>query len=129
MNDVFLIGRLVKAARNSSFDSGNKCSSFTLVTDRGYKDKDGKYKTYFVPCIAWNHTADVIDKFTTKGTLIAIKGYIQTRSYMNMNSEKLFVTEVVVEQVKLLEKKKDNVVPEEIDTEELFTDDESDCPF
>lgn len=132
MNNVELTGRLTKDARISSFDSGSKCASFTLATSRFYKNKDGGYITYYVPCICWGKTADVIEKFTGKGSMIAISdGYIQTRSYTNTHEEKVFVTEVVVERVELLDKKKKEQEPQEegFDMNSLFTEDDSEVPF
>lgn len=130
MNETQLIGRLTKAAKITNFESGNKCAAFTLATNRGYKNKDGDYVTYFVPCLCWGRTAEVIENYTRKGSKIAAKGYIQTRSYTNSKNVKVYVTETVVESVELLEKKKTESDPieEGFDFSE-FNEDDDEVPF
>lgn len=107
MNNVCLIGRLTKTTELRKTTSGTSVISFTLAVNRRVK-KDGQQEADFINCQAWKGVADVLFKYTKKGSLIGIDGRIQTRSYDDKNGKRIYVTEVVVENLDLLEPKEKN---------------------
>lgn len=101
MNNVILIGRLTKDVMMNSTQGGSLVANFTLAVNRP-KSKNGEQSADFISCVAWNKTAEILEKYTQKGSQIAVSGSIQTRSYDNKEGKKVYVTEVVVWQVQLL---------------------------
>lgn len=101
MNNIILIGRLTKDVMMNSTQGGSLVANFTLAVNRP-KSKNGEQSADFISCVAWNKTAEILEKYTQKGSQIAVSGSIQTRSYDNKEGKKVYVTEVVVWQVQLL---------------------------
>ena len=99
-----LIGRLTKAVE-LKFTPGNGTAvcSGTLAVDR--RAKDGQREADFIPIVVWGKTAENTANFTHKGSLIAVSGKIQVRSYDAKDGTKRYVTEVVAEEVQFLDKK------------------------
>lgn len=95
MNHVCLMGRLTAEPELKRTQTGKDVLSFTLAVDRGYGDKKA---TDFLSCVAWEHTARFINQYFRKGSLIAVEGSIQTRSYEDKNGNKRTATEIVVSQ-------------------------------
>ena len=104
INKAILEGRIVRDIELRKTASGKSYTSFTLAVNRTYK-KEGQPDADFITCVAWGKNADVLEKYTEKGTLISVDGRIQTRSYES-NGKKVYVTEVVCESVHLIEAKK-----------------------
>lgn len=90
--------------------------TFTLAID-GRPGRDGKSNTSFIPCQAWSNTADNVHKFTHKGSLVAVDGRLQQRTYVAKDSRKVSVIEVVCDSVQFLETKRDSSVRDEDDSE------------
>jgi single-strand DNA-binding protein len=103
-NKVQLIGNLGNDPEIITLESGKKLAKFSLATNESYKDTDGKKqtKTDWHNLIAWGKTADIIEKYVTKGKEIAIEGKLTSRSYETKEGEKRYVTEVVVSEVLML---------------------------
>lgn len=99
MNSVNLIGRITKDIEVKKTNSGKSVCSFSIAVQR---DKDN---ADFVPCTAWDGTADNIGKYFHKGDRIGIVGVLSTRTYES-NGEKRFVMEVLVRSFDFLEAKK-----------------------
>lgn len=95
MNYVCLMGRLTSEPELKRTQTGKDVLSFTLAVDRGYGDKKA---TDFLSCVAWEHTARFVNQYFRKGSLIAVEGSIQTRSYEDKNGNKRTATEIVVSQ-------------------------------
>lgn len=99
-NIAVLIGRPTKDIELRTTQSGSSVASFTLAVDKDIsKQKD---EVDFVPCVAWNRTAEILSQYAGKGRLICVEGRIQTRNYDNKEGQRVYVTEVVVERLKLL---------------------------
>ena len=99
-NIAVLIGRPTKDIELRTTQSGISVASFTLAVDRdSSKQKD---EADFVPCEAWNRRAEILSQYAGKGRLICVEGRIQTRSYDNKEGQRVYVTEVVADNVKLL---------------------------
>lgn len=109
MNQCVLLGRLTRDSEMRTAISGTEVTKFTLAVDRNRKNDNGEKETDFINCIAFNKTAELIAKYTKKGSQIAVVGRIQTRSYDAQDGTKRYVTEVLISEVKFLDKKEDNL--------------------
>lgn len=103
LNSVSLTGRLTRDVDLRYTQSGTAVGSFTLAVDRKFKSKNGERETDFVNCQIWRKSAENFANFTHKGALVGIEGRIQTRTYDNAQGQKVFVTEVIVDNFALLE--------------------------
>ncbi|WP_195340944.1 single-stranded DNA-binding protein [Lacticaseibacillus paracasei] len=103
LNSVSLTGRLTRDVDLRYTQSGTAVGSFTLAVDRKFKSKNGERETDFVNCQIWRKSAENFANFTKKGSLVGVEGHIQTRTYDNAQGQKVFVTEVIVENFALLE--------------------------
>ena len=103
LNKVILIGRTTRDVDFRRTSSGTAVATFTLALDNRFVLKDGKPTTDFINCVAWNKTAETMDKYVKKGALIAVEGRIQTRNYENKEGNKVYVTEVICENMRMLD--------------------------
>jgi len=103
MNNVNLIGRMVAEPEIKETNGGKKVLSFRIAIDSG-KDKSA----YFIPCTAWNGTAENIAKFFHKGERIGISGIIISRDYEDRDGKKRTAIEVVVNSFDFCNEKKKN---------------------
>ena len=108
MNTTQLIGRLTKDVELRTTQAGMSVTQFTLAVSRDFKDKDGNRGADFIQCVAWKKTAELLEKYTHKGSRIGVTGRIQTRNYENKNGERVYVTEVVVDHLEFLDSKEDS---------------------
>jgi len=109
MNKVLVTGRMVKDATIN--DAGStKVAKFTVATQRNFKDKDGKYGADFPMCTAFGKTAEMIEKHFHKGSQIGIIGRINTGSYTNKDGQKVYTTDIAVENVEFIGSKAENEV-------------------
>ena len=106
MNKVILMGRTTKDAevRYSQGANPTVVAKITLAVDRKFK-KDGEPTADFINCTAFGKTAEVIEKYVRKGTKIAVVGRIQTGSYTNKDGQKVYTTEVMIEELEFCESK------------------------
>lgn len=74
----------------------------------GIPSRDGKANVSFISCVAWRNTAENVAKFTHKGSLVAVDGRLQQRTYMSKDNRKVSVVEVVCDTVQFLETKRDS---------------------
>ena len=102
MNKAILIGRLTKDPEIRYTQSGKAVATFTLAIDRPFKDENGNKATDFIPVVAWGKTAEVCDKYLTKGRQTAVMGRIQVRNYTADDDTKRYVTEVIAEEVEFI---------------------------
>lgn len=103
INRVVLTGRLTKTLGIERTQTNRKYTRFTLAVQRRTQ-KDGQQEADFVNCIAWNNTAEIMYEHLSKGALIGIEGRLSTGSY-EKNGEKVYTTDVVVENFHFLESK------------------------
>ena len=103
-NKVQLIGNLGNDPEITNLEGGKKIAKFSLATNETYTNQAGEKitNTDWHNLIAWNKTADIIEKFTKKGKEIAIEGKLSSRSYDDKEGNKKYVTEVIVNEVLLL---------------------------
>ena len=105
-NRVQLIGRVGQDPEVKTLEGGKKLATVSIATnDVYYKENGDKVEqTEWHRVTAWGKTADIIEKYVTKGKEIGIEGKLTHRSYDDKNGEKRYVTEVVVTEVLLLGK-------------------------
>ena len=108
LNTVIIMGRLTVAPELKSTQSGKLVTSFAVAVDRAYKGANEERQTDFIDCVAWTNTAEFISKYFHKGSLIAIVGRLQTRTYEDKNGNKRKATEVVIEQASFTGEKKND---------------------
>src|SRR5699024_6538428 len=105
-HNVTLIGRLTKAIDIKATNPGPTVRNFTLAVNRPCGEK--QQEADFITCVTFNKTAEIISQYTDKGSQIAVVGRIQTRNYENKEGQRVYVTEVVANQVQLLDSKGSN---------------------
>lgn len=102
LNRIILIGRLTKEPELKYIPSGEPVANFTLAVDRSFVNKDGERETDFIPIVVWRKQAESCAEHLVKGSLVAIDGRLQVRSY-EQDSQRRYVTEVIAETVRFLE--------------------------
>ena len=102
MNQVTLVGRLVKTPELFVAENGNKGSFITLAVVRPFKNQDGEYSTDFIDCTLWTHLAENTAEYCKTGDVIGVRGRIQTRIVDNEDGTKIKRTEVIAERVSFL---------------------------
>lgn len=109
LNKVQLIGRLGKDPDYRATKQGTSVATFTLATWEKRKDKDGEIveKTEWHNVVTWRTLADTCHNYLTKGKLVFVEGKIQTRKYQDKDGNDRYITEIVADQVKFLEKTED----------------------
>lgn len=105
INNVCLVGRLTRPVDLRYTSNGTAFGSFSLAIDRTYKNQSGEKETDYINCVIWRKPAVNLSNFTSKGSLLGVEGRLQTRSYENKEGQKVYVTEVLVENFSLLESK------------------------
>ena len=106
MNKAILIGRLVRdtEVRYSQGENATAIARYTLAVDRRFK-KEGEATADFIGCVAFGKQAEFAEKYLRQGTKIAIVGKIQTGSYTDRNGNKVYTTDIVVEEQEFAESK------------------------
>ena len=104
---MVLIGRLTRDPELRKTTNGTSVCSFTLAVNRR-QNQDGAQEADFIQCVAWNKLADNIQLYQRKGNQIGVEGRISTRSYDNQQGQRVYVTEVVAENVEFLTPRNDS---------------------
>lgn len=108
MNKVILMGRITRDAeiRYTQGEKSTAIARFSLAVERRFKrDNDEQQNTDFISCIAFGKIAEFLEKFGRKGTKFVVDGRIQTGSYNNKEGQKVYTTDVVVENIEFAESK------------------------
>ncbi|AYM01456.1 single-stranded DNA-binding protein [Levilactobacillus yiduensis] len=108
INRVVLTGRLTRDVDLRYTQGGAAVATFTLAVDRRFTNKSGEREADFVSCVIWRKSAENFANFFHKGSLVGIEGRIQTRNYENQQGQRVYVTEVVVEDFSFLEPRSRN---------------------
>lgn len=104
LNQVILVGRLVKDPEVKETKNGTSISKVTLAVPRSYKNVNGEYETDFIDCTLWQFMAVNTKEYCHKGDIVGVKGRIESHVY-EKNNEKKYVTEVIAERVTFLSSK------------------------
>ena len=104
INRVVLTGRLTKDVELRATPSGANVASFTVAVDGFGRDQNNNpvNQASFINCVAWNTQAKFISTYCKKGSLVALEGRLQTRSYDRKDGTKAYVTEVIADRVENL---------------------------
>ena len=110
MNKVILMGRLTRDAeiRYSQGESSTAIARFSLAVDRRFRRDNDEQTADFINCVAFNKTAEFLERFGRKGTKFVLEGRIQTGSYTNKDGQRVYTTDGVVENIEFAESKNSN---------------------
>ena len=98
MNKVILMGRLTRDPEMKQTPTGLSVARLTIAVNRRFA-KDGQQTADFIGCVAWRQTAEFICKYFRKGSMIAVVGNIQTRSWDGQDGKKQYATDIVIDEV------------------------------
>ena len=109
LNKVTLIGNLGNDPNVQTLEGNIKVAKFSLATTENYKDSNGQNQsiTDWHNIVMWRGLAELAEKYLHKGSLVYIEGKIKSRSYDDKDGQKKYVTEIVAEELILLDKKTD----------------------
>ena len=102
MNTVSIIGRMTKSPQLKQFSEGRMQTNFVVAVSKSYKSDEAD----FVLCTIWGKLAETTVKYCGKGSLVGITGRLNTRSYEKAEGARVFVTEIVVEDIRFLATKR-----------------------
>lgn len=108
INNVTIIGRTTKDIELRATSSGTNNASFSLAVERNFKNANGEKETDFINCVAWRKTAEIVAQYAPKGSMIGVRGRIQTRNYENNQGVRVYVTEVVADEIQLIDTRNNN---------------------
>ncbi|MDT2422360.1 single-stranded DNA-binding protein [Enterococcus avium] len=108
INNVVLVGRLTRDPELKYTANGTATATFSLAVNRNFTNQSGNREADFINCVIWRKSAETLANYAKKGTLLGVTGRIQTRSYENQQGQRVYVTEVVVENFQLLESRSTN---------------------
>lgn len=106
VNNVVLVGRLVRDVDFKFTNSGKAATNFTLAVNRDFKNEKGENEADFISCAAFGKQAENMSRFLGKGSLIGVEGRISTRSYQAKDGKTVYITEVITNKVTFIESKK-----------------------
>lgn len=106
MNKVILMGRLTRdpEVRYGAGENSTAVARYTIAVDRRFK-RDGEQSTDFISCVTFGRNAEFVEKYLHQGTKIVMTGRIQTGSYTNRDGQKVYTTDIVVEEQEFAESK------------------------
>lgn len=103
INNVTLVGRMTRDAELRYTPQNQAVATFSIAVNRNFKSQNGEREADFINCVIWRQQAENLANWAKKGALIGITGRIQTRNYENQQGQRVYVTEVVAENFRLLE--------------------------
>ena len=103
LNRVILIGRLTRDPELRYTPAGVAVTQFTLAVDRPFTSQGGDREADFIPVVTWRQLAETCANYLRKGRLAAVEGRIQVRNYENNEGKRVYVTEVIADNVRFLE--------------------------
>ena len=112
MNNVTLVGRLVRDPEVKELNDGTCRTFITIAISRDYRNSEGERVTDFINCVLWNGVANAAKDYCHQGDVVGIKGKLQSRNYETSDNEKKYILEVAVDKIAFLSidkmKNKDN---------------------
>lgn len=99
MNNVCLVGRLTKDIELAKTSQGKTVTRFNIAVNEGDS-------TNFIPCVAWEKTAELLNDYCHKGSMIAVTGFLKSGSYSRSDGSKVYTLDVVVNRVRFLDSKR-----------------------
>lgn len=134
INSSTLVGNLTKDIELRYSQSGKAVANFTVAVSRPFKNQEGNRETDFINCVQFGKGAELLSQYTGKGSKVGVTGRIQTRNFEGQDGKRVYMTEVVADQVAFLDPKKDNAMNQQqadnlannLDAEEVSN---KDLPF
>lgn len=108
VNQVVIVGRITRDIELRSTATGREVVNFTVAVNRNFKNAQGEYDADFIGCIAFGQTAKFMNSYIGKGRLVSVVGRIQTRNYENNQGQRVYVTEVIADNVNALDRRQDD---------------------
>lgn len=105
LNKASLVGRLTKDVELRYLGNGTPVANFTLAVNRPFKNRQGENEADFLNIVVWRKQAENCAQYIGKGSLVAVAGRIQSRSYDNAEGQRRYITEIVADEVHFLEPK------------------------
>ena len=102
MNKVIIVGRLTRDPEMRTTQTGLTNTTFTVAVSRNFTNQNGEREADFFNCVTWRKQAEIVAKYCSKGTQVAIEGRLQTRSYDAQDGTKRYVTEIIVDNIEFL---------------------------
>ena len=138
LNVIAIMGRLSRDPELRQTTTGKNVASFTIACSRGRKDANGKDLVDWIPVVAWEHTAEFVCKYFEKGSLIAIDGRLQSRTYKDRDGNNRTAIEIVANNANFAGSKRTDGGSNSVPTGGSYNEptvqydeieDESDLPF
>lgn len=119
MNQVGIVGRLTKDPAMRVVGEGRVHTTFVVAVSRNYRNQRGEIESDYILCSTWGRSAHNVAKYCGKGSQVAITGRIQSRHYDKEDGTRVYVTEVIGDQVRFLDKRKpsDDNIPKQTETD------------
>ncbi len=105
MNKAILIGRLTRDPELRTTPTGRNVCQFSIAVNRTYTNASGEREADFINCVVWDKQAENLAKYQKKGNQIAVDGRIQTRNYDDKDGKKVYVTEILANNISFLDAK------------------------
>lgn len=105
MNKAILIGRLTRDPELRSTPAGRNVCQFSIAVNRTFTNANGDRETDFINCVVWDKQAENLVKYQKKGNQIAVDGRIQTRNYEDKDGKRVYVTEILANNISFLDSK------------------------
>ena len=107
LNVAIIMGRLTRDPELRRTNSGKPVASFTVAVDRDFAPEGGEKQTDFIDCVAWQGTAEFVDKYFKKGSMIVVSGRLQLRDWTDKDGNKRRTAEVVADNIYFGDSKRD----------------------
>lgn len=108
MNKAILIGRLTRDPELRSTPAGRNVCQFSIAVNRTFTNANGDREADFINCVVWDKQAENLVKYQKKGNQIAVDGRIQTRNYEDKDGKRVYVTEILANNISFLDSKGSN---------------------
>ena len=108
MNRVDLVGRLTRDPELRHTTSGRAVCQISLAINRTFTNQNGEREADFINVVVWDKQAENVSKYVTKGRLVSVEGRLQSRSYDDKDGKKVYVTEVIANNVQFLSTNSNN---------------------
>ncbi|MHA7963571.1 single-stranded DNA-binding protein [Paenibacillus sp. CAU 1782] len=113
LNRVILIGRLTRDPELRYTPAGVATAGFTLAVDRPFTSGNGEREADFIPIVTWRQLAENCANYLRKGRLAAVEGRINVRNYENNEGRRVYITEVIADNVRFLESNREIGAPQQ----------------
>jgi single-strand DNA-binding protein len=117
------MGRLTKDIEMRQTPNGVSLARFSIAVTRRFKNSNGEYDADFINCVAWRQTGEFIARYFQKGSMIAVVGSIQSRSWDGNDGKKQYATEVIVDEAYFTGSKSENSTGSNTDLSDSGLDD------